>query len=258
MSGLLRFNLLAGSETGFRNPSEISPANLRLWLDPSDAATISSGGGKITTIRDKSGNESDFSATSPSTRPDYTNQINGLNVITFDQSNDEHLESEDDDNLNGFAAQNATIFAVARATLITGSETAFGWFTAQGDVVRSVWHDSSGAIAYDSQVDGLDIAPGSSFAAGVSKLVTYQLGYTNNTEVYSNTTLVGGPLDLGTPTGTSILVTIGTALFNDGGSPAVSQPFDGDMGEIAMYDTILSNADRLELQNYFIAKWGLT
>ena len=54
-----------------------------LWIDPSDSGSVSSTGGLVDSINDKSGNGLHFSGVT-TTRPDIgTNTLNGLNVLTF-------------------------------------------------------------------------------------------------------------------------------------------------------------------------------
>lgn len=72
---------LLGAAAGF-SPLSLSPA---LWLDASDAATITSSGGLVSQWNDKSGNGRNFTQGTASNQPTTgaTTQ-NGRNVVTFD------------------------------------------------------------------------------------------------------------------------------------------------------------------------------
>lgn len=71
------------------NPLALSPA---LWIDFSDASTLSLSGSNITQVNDKSGNGRHFSQGVSSLQPALiTAAKNGLNVARFDGVNDELL-----------------------------------------------------------------------------------------------------------------------------------------------------------------------
>jgi hypothetical protein len=60
-----------------------------LWLDAADAATITTVSGAVSQWNDKSGNGRNATQATATSRPAYTTAgLNGLNVITFDGSDD--------------------------------------------------------------------------------------------------------------------------------------------------------------------------
>lgn len=70
-----------GAASGF-SPLSLSPA---LWLDASDAATITSSGGSVSEWRDKSGNGRTVTQGTSTAQPTTgTATQNGLNVLSFD------------------------------------------------------------------------------------------------------------------------------------------------------------------------------
>jgi hypothetical protein len=69
-----------GNGAGNWTPSQITTS---IWLDASDASTISVSSG-ILAWNDKSGNGHHFTATSSTNSPTYSGTRNGLNVINFD------------------------------------------------------------------------------------------------------------------------------------------------------------------------------
>jgi hypothetical protein len=67
-------------------PAEITTA---LWLDFSDASTVTLASGNVSQVNDKSGNARHASQANATFQPAYTaTGINGLNVATFDGVND--------------------------------------------------------------------------------------------------------------------------------------------------------------------------
>jgi hypothetical protein len=71
-------------------PSQITTS---IWLDASDASTVSVSNG-ILTWNDKSGNSHNFTATSSINSPTYSGTRNGFNVINFDnETNWQRLEN---------------------------------------------------------------------------------------------------------------------------------------------------------------------
>jgi hypothetical protein len=77
--------LLRPRATGF-NPKSIS--GLKLWLDATDATTITLNGSSVSEWRDKSGNAFHFSQGTSNNQPSYTGTINGKAAIVFDGTND--------------------------------------------------------------------------------------------------------------------------------------------------------------------------
>ena len=86
------------------NPTFIETA---LWLDAADASTITESGGAVSQWNDKSGNGRNATQSTPASRPTLTtSNLNNLDVITFDGSDD-----------------------VIIATLNTGLSSSFAFFT---------------------------------------------------------------------------------------------------------------------------------
>jgi hypothetical protein len=67
-------------------PAQITTS---LWLDAADAATVTTVSGAVSQWNDKSGNGRNATQATATSRPAYTTAgLNGLNVITFDGSDD--------------------------------------------------------------------------------------------------------------------------------------------------------------------------
>jgi hypothetical protein len=67
--------------TALWTPAQITTA---LWLEATDVGTVTTSGGQVTQINDKSGNNRNASQATASARPTYvSNSLNGLPVIRF-------------------------------------------------------------------------------------------------------------------------------------------------------------------------------
>ena len=67
-------------------PAELT---LRAWYDLSDTATVTVVSSAVSAVADKSGNGFTLTQGTAANRPAYTGTLNGLNVATFDGSNDQ-------------------------------------------------------------------------------------------------------------------------------------------------------------------------
>jgi len=77
---------ITGTQKNNWTPADITTA---LWLDAADASTITESGGAVSQWNDKSGNNRNFTQSTPSSRPAYTSAaLNGLNTVTPDGSDD--------------------------------------------------------------------------------------------------------------------------------------------------------------------------
>ena len=91
------------------SPEDLSPA---LWLDASDASTITESGGAVSTWADKSGNGYDVTQATAANKPTTgTRTLNGLNVVDFDD-NDELVSSAAASVWNFLHQTESTIFVV--------------------------------------------------------------------------------------------------------------------------------------------------
>ena len=61
----------------------LSLGHLALWIDPTDASSISTDTGGVSQANDKSGNGYHLTQGTSGNRPDYSSTLNGRNIITF-------------------------------------------------------------------------------------------------------------------------------------------------------------------------------
>lgn len=229
-----------------------TPANTTtsLWLDASDASTITQSGGLVSQWNDKSGNNRHGTQSVSANRPAYlANWLNGLPGLDFDGINDELLLSS----LTALSSVNQTFFIVAQRDNAGGrTEIAF-------------------AIGNDSSSDGLADIP-----RWTDNVMYSQLGYAANrptpTSVITNTPYIncvtGGTKQvsytndtlIGTGT-TQSTATFGNTSGAVGSGRAISSAiryFDGKIGELIIVPSVATTALRQQVTGYFAHRWGLT
>ena len=270
-----------------------SITGLQLWLDASDGQSLfdaTSGGsavaagGIVRRWQDKSGNNRHaIEATNGPTR--RVSVQNGLGTIDFDGTNDT-LQIPSSQATFAFLHQStqATIFTVYRPTYssLTGDDTEFypiwetGSYSALGAGVDLMFNNAFGnSQMMDWRVAGGGAtgrvrrridggAPNNSFslqsivtdngnATSASRALLYRNGASS-----AGTTVTGSGFDSGT-------VSTGNAArnFTISGSGAATgastaQFFNGDIAEIIIYNTALSDIDRAAVESYLISKWAIT
>jgi hypothetical protein len=240
--------ILSVSETSIRNqgksntivsrPPTFSPLPLLLWLDASDTSTITASSGSVSQWNDKSGNGRHVSQGTSTNRPTTGSTTkNSLNAITFDGTNDRLLRTTSDSSLN-VATRSVFIVGVNDAA---SNERCFldiglGYaLTAQGTTGR--WYNTS-ATTFTTT------ASGNWFVFSVVEEVSVSsVGRIN----------AGSDLTLGTPVSATGTGAFGVGSIADG----TSLFLQGSIGEIIIYANKMSARQRLQVENYLLAKWGL-
>lgn len=250
-------------------------AGLQLWLDADDANTLynaTTGGslvaadGAVARWQDKSGNGRHFTQSSSSRQPLRTTAVqNSRNVLRFDGS-DDYLVGGDYLDITG--NQSVTIFVVLKraAQNVThevinkyGRPESTNAGNADNGILFQVTSANKPRInATDGNnntiVDTVAAFDASSFTALAWKLTS---GSFASASVFVN----GQSVSTSTPkstlqslTDTSYEWRIGISRF----SASFYDPFNGDIAEIIMYDSALSDTNRQAVENYLLAKWGIT
>lgn len=219
------------------SPSQLT--GLTGWYDPSDTSSITSSGGSVSQINDKSGSANHATQGTAANQPiTGTRTINGLNSLDFDGSND---------NL---------VLPPAMYPLATGAWTYFAVF--QSDV-------SSGAAR---------IVVGST--AGTVNHGIYGFGYnarqgTGQTAItpYSTTNAdLNGHIYVGRRSGTFVeafgdngdygsLNTAADAALSAFVIGSSASTMDGRLGEVIMYNRALTDAEVNQIGAYLQSKWGI-
>ncbi len=243
-----------GSETvaeEVNEPELTVTSNLILWLDADDDATISATGNQVTSWADKSGGNNDVAQTSSANQP-LTNStsINGRNTLSFDGSND-YLEkngvtlAHNNGNYNIFV-----VFATSNndgGVLFNQSNTAYkhtnhySGITGTNALYNDEWEPAGGG------------GSGGSVTLNEPTIVTYgRTGWSGR--IYKNGNLVStGATEA--YAGNSNLHTHIAARFHLGSMLA---PYGGQIGEMLVYSTYLSDTDRESVEAYLSEKWAIT
>ena len=238
----------------------LSIAGLSFWVDADDAGTIVQSGGTISWWADKSGNSKNATQTTPAYRPSYAaSKIGGKPSVYFPVPyvNDHWFDVP---GLN--AGSNITCFFVVNPEYAeTGlfNTCGFGFPSTLPNrlVMTGGWWKWHSAL-FPSGTDPL-WNPGFPGAAdSVASFWTYlnQAAGLRQIRNYVNgvpglLTGRGGHPAFSVPGIDWANPTIGTYGGVGGGT------YKGWLGEILIYNNILSDIDRQSVENYLMSKWGI-
>ena len=227
-------------------------SNLEIWMDAETNVVTS--GALIDRISERSGNGLMFTSTG-TTRPDLvTAGLNGRNYTSYNRTNREQLNlSADVTNIT--SGSQRTIFYVFQFTddfqnnEIFGTSTAFmfdyGTFVAGGGTrndrlrIRNAATDEF-AAANSVTEDVWHIGVGAYTG-------TNTVAWNDGTQLFDvNNNAFAWDIDAD--------FAIGGANF---ASPTINRNFTGDIAEVVLYSTALNSAQRIILENYLAAKYGL-
>jgi hypothetical protein len=231
------------------NPSMI--AGNEVWYDAADATTFLLNGSLVVEWYDKSGNSYKVHQLTASKQPAYTEQVNGLNVVTFDGTSD-YLQS----------VGNLDIFRQPYTMFFAGS---FGG-TAQ-DMFSWISGSNSG-IDFNAS----NLVNKARFLHRFPRGLSGGDDLTPTTPiVYDTFTIFGMTRDSGKNMemfydGVSVGTLAGSDNFFDSGSEYIlgaltlsgTRYLDGKIGEIAIYDRLLTDTDLAQMHNYLLTRWGVS
>ncbi len=222
--------------------------NLMGWYDATDTATITQTGGAVSEWKSKKGTSHMVQATSTMRPLIATQQINGLNAIAFDGT-DDGLKTAT--NPFGSSIQNAMFMGVINIGTLSPSTL---YSLTGSDVARWQAHApfSDGNIYYD--VGGSSAANRAQVASGWSANQTKLLGFYCSTTDNVQQIWDAGTLKLGDTSGHSVNTNSGVALGYDGAGS-----YDNcKMGELVMINGVVSSENRQKIEGYLAKKWGMT
>ena len=242
--------LLRPRASGGFSPDQV--ADLAMWLDASDAATVTLDSGAVSQWDDKSGNARNATQTTANNRP-TTTAVNGLTALSFDGANDVLTftgVSRTDETWIIAAAQTADQSGQRQflsdggdgkgisATKSTNklAEFAFGGFTEGTNRLRVEYAASAATPLGPAVLSVVRSAANGGFV------------YIDGTQRTSN---VGGTFDKFTTSNADTMSKIGaysSSLFQ----------LEGWIGEIICYSRAVSADERLAVERYLGRKWGIT
>lgn len=235
------------------SPSDIT--GLELWLDAQDAGTITVTGSGVSSWTDKSGNSNDVGQATDADRPTQST-VNGKNGITFAASDLLELASA---SVTGLDGPDITVYVVYSKEftetdnwpgMVSRSNTAWtsGWRIAASSAAGTTIRASVGAYTTNF-VDDLG-----SPASGGDAWKVCHMEFENTApllEMFLNNTTQG------TDT-TGSIVTTGLDLVVGNGDNTGSYAFVGDIGEVIVYNKILTAEEKTTLHSYLQTQWGVT
>ncbi len=238
----LQANLPAGHPYAAAPPQSFTPlsvANLSAWYDASDATSVTTVPG-VTRWNDKSGNAPNLTTTAQENLWPVTaaNSINGLTTVAF--AGGQYLDAA-----SGFpTSSDYTVAAVAQFTG-AGSNNIFSGYTTAGTshalygnnvMTPTLWQNGN-VVSAPSTGTAAFLAVATSTTAGAGSI------YVNGGAAASASTA-------NTP--------VSDASIEVGGFAGAANFLTGNIGEILVYHTVLSTAERQFVEGYLACKWGLT
>lgn len=224
------------------NPDAFIPPNLSglaLWLDVTDPDYFSVVNNRVAELSDKSLYGRHFFQSLKAHRPVADNQINDLDVLTFDGTNDAMLSTFD------LPAQ-CTVFIVVKRRGTSPNDFVFSGVKADnstvalcglGDTGNSIGVVTSTLLAAQS-VD--DLTPAVySVVFDVQSVTTRINGLSAQTADYANTS----PFKK---------FALGSSRTDYAGNS-----FGGDVAEVVIYNRILPESERQQVDEYLLGRWGI-
>lgn len=235
-------------------------ANIQLWLDASDASTITLTSGAVSNWADKSGNGIDFAQGTATNRPIVqTAEQNGRDVVRFDGVNDYliHNTSILLKNLAGstmylvhrLRSNTATRRDLAVISNNTTSAGRLGMHTSLGTAnkyVTTMRTTDGGAAQTTTSTNNSD--------TNWRLLTASQIYTTANTAIFVNNVADGTNSGVSPSSNTS---NTDSARATIGCGIALTMFADIDVAEILIYNVNHSTAQRAQVWNYLKAKWNL-
>lgn len=249
-------NLGIVSSSVSNGPAPFSPydiTGLTAWFDPSDTGSITESGGYVTLLSDLSGNGNDLFQTGTYGPITGTRTQNSLNVLDFFASTRAALYSE------AFTqAQPCTIFMVTQTDTLTvdsfGRSCLIGW--------SGVSSYNGCAITQAGAAGQIQLYAGGAFytyhylPVNTATQLTVVFG-NGSSDVYRNG-IIGTTLPSGTEGwGNGSRLMLGNAVDeNVAGKFSINAAFNGWVGEVLIYNGVLSAEDRGLVESYLATKWA--
>ena len=239
------FVFLTASDVVLWTPSELT--GLQLWLDASDATTITESSGSVSQWDDRSGNGKHVTQAIASAQPTYSaTGLNGLPTLSFDGADD--------------------TMATIAATMPTGN-SARSMFVVYQPQVTSSSHSIAGQSLTGTSNSWFmlqfrdDAVTGDPYFAGFANDLTDNQAPTTTAKIgavtYDGTTVTlfkaGSQIAQGSKT-----LNTNTGIFRIGSSSGNSEFANMLFSEAVVVDSSLSLADRQRVEGYLAHKWGLT
>jgi hypothetical protein len=226
------------------------PVNI-VWFDGSQVSQAN--GSNVLTLTDLSGTGNNATQTNGTLAPILRTGIqNGLNILEFSQSDNRIVVNP----VANMAQGNITATVVYRS-----SDTNAGLlsYAVPGQNNEYLWFQTGGSVR--TYIGGSDDNTGTNGATGNYVIATHTFSSaTGATNFYLNGNQTRN--QTGFQTGTSLVAGGSLAIAGEqdavNGGYDAAQAFNGNVAEIILYRTNLSDAQRIVLENYLSAKWNVS
>jgi hypothetical protein len=237
-------------------------AGYNLWLDAADTSTITVSGNEVTQWTDRSVNAYAFTQGTSTNRPSSgTRTVNSLNVIDFDGSNDRLVSTAAASTWNFLhnPTGNTTFWVFLPDGSANFSVIAF---TNEGSGVQNGFTfqylaNSPQDLYYSVTASSTVCEVSGALTTGSAALYTFKADTSNATLANRLKFYKNNGAATGTSTASGTATTNNAAITLHIGGKAGYTHFNGAIGEIIAYPSVLSDADRQKTRDYLIAKWGL-
>lgn len=235
----------SGGAAGF---TPASLPSLAIWLDPSNASSVTVVSNNVQQINDLSGNLRHFQAPAAAQRPTYTGTLNGLRVMGFVSGNPSELDC-----VSAFSlGPSLTVCVVEKATTLA----AFAGTVALDNTstVRVAQHrwDSATAPSTVYFPSGTDVAGAAApdITAGAHTFMSVL-----DDAAHTVTNYIDGTAN-GTASGVAALASGSLAWQLGRTTTTGANWWNGPIGEVIICNTALTAQDRSNLVSYLRTKWG--
>jgi hypothetical protein len=237
---------LQGSATDTADFAPTAIGGLQGWYK-ADAITPVADGAAVGTWPDSSGNGRNATQATGGNQPTYqTLEKNNLPVVRFDGS-DDMLDSTCP---IGGATQ--TVFVVAKITDFSAARTLVGPQSGAGLQLRA--NATSGAEAVLKSGTATIGTGGTNLIAGQWYILQATYNHTTGAwALYGPVSTVTGTTANGSGTNVQTLSAASLRIGRNG----TSEPMLGDIAEVLVYNSVLSDTDRRRVENYLGTKWAV-
>ena len=243
---------IAGSVVSSKTPPV---AGYAWWLDAADQSTMVLSGGSVASWKDKTGSGIDVSQSNSGARPTLIlAALNNMSVVNFDANSLQHLFNA---SVQPFSVSGpSTVFMVAQCGK-EGIDPAIGASPCSagtgGETFRQIYFDSNGIGVWSgggSAGQNPNYTGGSYVVLGVVFNGDGVLGDSVIEIFGTNSVQATIPTGLLDP----VAITVGCGNYEN---PAAA-PYSGNIAEIVVYNSALSESDRVQVEAYLYTKWFLS
>lgn len=267
------FTIVDDDNEGFTGPGGVGDdSNNVLWLRTdtgilNGSSLDASEGENVVVWEDQSGNNNDFTITSGDNPIYRSGGISSLSSIEFDGANDFMEDADGESYINGNGS--ITTFSIIQSDFDDGTDG--GWLLTRApnvnaDDILGIRYDDAGASGAQDNVlkagvsttDGdQNVETSANSQTTNPQLVTYSWSSGNDIDIYldgtQETLSFSGTTRSGSVNNATTVV-VGKGPLDD----QVTEGWDGDVGEVIVYNNTINNTQRIVVENYLASKYALT